>query len=60
MDEIESIPTRVKNFVARHKTGFAVAATSIAWFGLVRANLKQYNEFLTEKGLYDEFWNSED
>lgn len=60
MDEVETIPTRIKNFAKRHKTGIAVTATSAFWIWVNRTAIKQHNAFLTEKGLYDEFYQPED
>lgn len=49
-----------KNFVVRHKTAITVVGTAAACLYLNRLALKQHNEFLKEKGLYEEFYTPED
>lgn len=47
----------IKNFVEEHKVAIAVTATSTACLALNRVALKQHDEFLKEKGLYEEFYS---
>lgn len=62
MDKIEEIPEtpKKKNFVQRHKVAITVFVTSACWIALNRVALKQHNDFLREKGLYDEFYTPQD
>jgi hypothetical protein len=50
-----------KNFVVRNKTKIVtvVAATAVAVIAVQRAGLNQHNEFLREKGLFDEYYAPE-
>jgi hypothetical protein len=52
----ESIPTRAKNFIVRHKVAVAVTITTGICLVLNRAALKQHVEFLESKGLTEEFY----
>ena len=60
MNNIKNAATSAKIFVAKHKTALtvtvAVAATAVATRKLDGTALKQHNEFLREKGLFDEFY----
>jgi hypothetical protein len=51
---------KFKNFVRRHKTSIAVAGTAGTCLYLNRVALRQHDEFLKEKGLYEEFYYPED
>lgn len=53
-------PSRVKNFVSRHKVAITVVATSIAWYGINRLALKQHEDFLRDHDLLDEYYTPED
>lgn len=44
-----------KNFIVNHKTAAAVAATAIVLVSVNKQALKDHEEFLKERGLYDEF-----
>lgn len=46
----------VKKFVEQHKVTIAVVATASTGLYLNRIALKQHNDFLKEKGLYEEFY----
>lgn len=52
----ETFPSKVKNFVKRHKTGIAVIGTAGVCLLLNRLSLRQHDEFLAEKGLLEEFY----
>lgn len=45
-----------KNFVAKHRVALAITATAVTCLAVNQRALKQHNEFLKEKGLYDEFY----
>lgn len=49
-----------KNFVAKHRVGIAVTATSVFWIAVNQRAMQQHNEFLKEKGLYEEFYTPEE
>lgn len=52
--------TPVRNFVRKHKVAIAVTATVLVMGGINRLALKQHDEFLKEKNLYDEFYTLEE
>lgn len=61
MNELEEAPiTEKKSFVKRHKVAIAVIASSAFWITINRLSLKQHNDFLKEKDLYDEFYTPEE
>lgn len=60
MDTLKSVPSRVKNFVGRHKVGVAIISTAGICLVLNRTALRQHDEFLAEKGLLDEFYSPEE
>lgn len=53
----ESIPTRAKNFVKRHKVAISVFTTATVCLWLNRVALRDHDEFLESKGLKDEFYS---
>lgn len=55
-----NIVTPTKKFVREHRVAIAVVGTSIAWIAIMQRAMKQHNDFLKEKGLYDEFWTEEE
>ena len=64
MDEtkkpVVSKPARLKSFVRKHKVALTVLATSTVWIAINRTALKQHDDFLKERGLYDEFYSPTD
>ena len=50
---------RVKTFVRKHKVAIAVVTTSTFWIVMNRLALKQHDDFLKDKGLYEEFYTPE-
>lgn len=50
----------VKKFVEKHKVAIAVVSTAGSCLYLNRLALKQHDEFLKERDLYDEFYNQVD
>lgn len=59
---LESIrpENRIKRFVRKHKVAITVAVTSTIWTGITLAAQRSHNEFLKEKGLYDEYYTPRD
>lgn len=51
---------KFKNFVRRHKMPIAVASTAATCLYLNNIALKQHEDFLKEKGLYDEFYHRDE
>lgn len=49
----------VKKFVRKHKTAIAVVTTAAICITINRMALKQHDNFLKERGLYDEFYTPE-
>lgn len=62
MNPAKRVLARTQQFVSNHKVAIAVVAstavTAAACLKLNKRNINQMNEFLTEKGLFDEFWNT--
>lgn len=52
--------SRIKNFIDRNSTTIAVATTATLCLVANRIALKQHDEFLKEKGLYDEYYTPSD
>ena len=48
-----------KNFVVKHKVAIAVTGTAVFCLYLNRLALAQHNDFLKERGLFDEFYTPE-
>lgn len=55
-DRIKQAAARTKKFVEDHKVGIAVTVTSVCWIAINRGAVKEHDDFLREKGLYDEFY----
>lgn len=57
----KNVALSAKNFVTNHKVAIAVvttaAVTTAMCVKMQRGAIAQVNEFLTEKGLYEEFQN---
>lgn len=51
---------KFKHFVEKHKVAIAVVSTAGTCLWLNRVALKQHDEFLKEKDLYNEFYYPED
>lgn len=49
-----------KKFVAKNKATLVVAGAAFAVIALQQAGIKQHNDFLREKNLFDEFYADED
>jgi hypothetical protein len=49
-----------KNIVVANKVTIAVVATTVICIAINRRAINQHNEFLTEKGLLEEFYALED
>lgn len=59
MQNFRNKAVSAKNFVARHRVSIAVVATAATCYAANRSAHAQFDEFLTEKGLYDEFYTPE-
>jgi hypothetical protein len=57
--EMDKIYFKVKGFVSRHKVGLAFGAGVGTMYLLNRTSIKEWNNFLAEKGLTDEFYKGE-
>lgn len=60
MNTLKQKAIATKDFIVRHKTAIAVVGTAATAVYLNRLALKQHDEFLKEKGLYDEFYAPEE
>lgn len=60
MFDVKKPIVSTKNFVSKHRVGIAVIATAIPLVALQQRNLRVFNEFLKEKGLYEEYYTPED
>lgn len=58
MDPVKNALTRTKKFVVNHKTAVAVAITATAGLVIIRRNQREFNDFLKEKDLFDEYYNT--
>lgn len=50
-NQIKSVPSNVKNHVHRNRGKYAFAAGAITVFALHRTAVKQWDQFLAEKGI---------
>jgi len=55
MDRFTNVVTSSKNFVVRHKMAFAITGTAAVLVTLNRMALADYNAFIEEKDLTEEF-----
>jgi len=64
MNKIKTAASTAKNKVhthfTTHKTKYAVAATAVAAYKVHAQAVGEWNQFLEEKGLKDEFYNPRD
>lgn len=57
MHNIKLIPSKVKNHVASNKVAYVAGAVAIAAIALQQRNVKDFNNFLTSKGIdLDEYY----
>jgi hypothetical protein len=56
LDKITSTPKKVKNHVVKHRAKYAATATAVVALKLQMQTAKQFNAFLQEKGLYEEYY----
>lgn len=56
---MKTVYYRTKGFVSRHKVGLAFGAGATAMFLFHRGTIKEWNEFLAEKDLTDEFYKEQ-
>lgn len=59
-DKVKKAAVSTKNFVYKHRVAIAVVATTAVCLKINNLALKQHNEFLKEKGLYEEFYTPEE
>lgn len=59
-ETVTNAASRVKNFVSRHKIAITVAATTTVCVVVQMKITKDWNEFLTEKGLLDEYYHMDE
>ena len=57
---VKKTAARTKKFVNDHKVGLAFTAGASIGIVLNKFALKAHDDFLTEKGLYDEFYGPTD
>lgn len=60
MNTLKNKAIATKNFVAKHRVAIAVTGTAAACLYLNRRAMSQHDEFLKEKGLYEEFYTPEE
>jgi hypothetical protein len=60
LDTVKTKAVATKNFVKKHRVAIAVAATSTVWFALQVRTASEFNEFLKEHDLFDEYYAEED
>jgi hypothetical protein len=56
MNKFKKAAASTKQFVSDHKTAITVTGTALVCLAIHRFALKGHNEFLKEKGLYEEFY----
>jgi len=57
MDKSKQILTKVKNHVAANKAAYVMGGVAVTTFALMQRSHRQFNEFLTDKGIDpDEYW----
>lgn len=60
MNRIRNEAARIKYHVTTHKFAYVASVAAIAAAALQQRNIRQFNEFLDEKGIdKDEFYNPE-
>lgn len=60
LKKITSTPKKVKNHVVRHRAKYATVATTVVMVKLQTDAVNRFNDFLKEKGLYEEYWTIEE
>lgn len=55
---MKNLANRTKNFVSRNRNTILVAATLTTVICIQSAGIKSLNEFLTEKGLFNEYYHN--
>jgi hypothetical protein len=56
-EKITSTPRKVKNHVVKHRAKYAVAATAAVALKLQFHTANEFNTFLAEKGLLEEYYH---
>ncbi len=60
MDRVKKTAAATKKFVEDHKVAISVTLTALVCFKLNQMAIGGHNEFLKERGLYDEFYTPTD
>ncbi len=60
MDKIKKVANASKKFVDDHKIGITITLTALTCLMVNRYALSGHDDFLKEKGLYDEFYTPTD
>lgn len=56
MNPVKKTALRTKKFVSDHRVSIAVTVTSAVWLAFIASRAKEWNEFLEEHGLTDQFY----
>lgn len=56
---LEKVTTPVKKFVNDHKVAITATVTAAICLAISKSATNQHDDFLKEKGLYDEFYDPE-
>ncbi len=57
MDRVKKTAAATKKFVEDHKVAISVTLTALVCLKLNQIVVTGHNDFLKERGLYDEFYN---
>ena len=60
LDTLKNKAVSTTNFVKKHRVAIAVTTTSAVWFALQVRTASNFNEFLKEHDLFDEYYKMED
>ncbi len=60
MNHIKKAAISTKKFVHDHRVAIAITVTTVICLKLNKVSLRDHDNFLTERGLIDEFYNAED
>lgn len=58
--QVKNTLKSTKNFVLKHRVAVAVTLTSLVWLSLQRNVAKDFNQFLKDHDLFDEYYSLED
>lgn len=60
LNSVKNVTTSVKNHVHKHRAKYAVVTTAAAFTALMMRNAEDWNNFLKEHNLYDEYYKTEE